>query len=105
MSTTDQHEALNVVSLADIHEPPPCCQLAHEQGYRRGYRDGYTYAIWDIGRIVLFNDHIWDQVEQFLQTKLLPWVRRSCQGKGAPVSREGGPRVRLVTHRPTKVVS
>ena len=86
--------------LSTITEPPRCCQHAYERGYRSGYRHGYTYALWDLGRVVRLSTHVWDHVAQFLQRELRPWVwRGSRQGTEEPVSREGGPRLRLLTRR------
>jgi hypothetical protein len=87
-------ETLTVIALADLPLPSPCCLRAHEQGYRRGYRDGYTYAVWDLGRVVRIAERLGDQVEQFLDTTLAPWVHRARQQDGT-VRREGGPRLCL----------
>jgi hypothetical protein len=91
-----------VITMSDIPTSPPCCQRAHEQGYRRGYEHGYRYAIWDVAKIVLFADHLWDQVEHFLMTSLIPWRKRAYGP--TDVGREGGPRLRLTTRRPKEFV-
>jgi len=73
---------------------PLCCQHAEEYGYRRGYRDGYRYALWDVGRYLRIPDALWEQVERFLSTVLPLWVWRATRHEGEPVSREDGPRFR-----------
>src|SRR4029453_9843255 len=98
-----QHGTPILITASDIPDHPLCCQRAHEQGYRRGYRDGYTNAVWDVARTVCFADHIWDQVEAFLQTRLLPWVRRAHQPARLR-RRKGGPRLSLITRHTKQFV-
>lgn len=77
--------------LSDYPLPQPCCQRAHEQGYRRGYVHGYRYAAWDLQRVLPLT--IWAQLRTFIAEVLDPWRRLD-----AP--KPTGPRLRVV--RPPK---
>ena len=81
----------------EIAHPPDalCCQRAREQGYRRGYEHGYTYALWDMGKLVRWTDHAWAQVETFLYTTLWQWRWRANHAPAGRVAKEGGPRLCL----------
>jgi hypothetical protein len=78
---------LCVITASDIPTPAPCCQGAHEKGYRSGYKDGYTYAFCDAGGTL--SESIWARFWRFREEVLLPWMRRSW---GDHARWERGPR-------------
>jgi hypothetical protein len=83
--------SLVVITPAELPVQPPCCRQAHEEGYRCGYRDGYTYALWDVARLARIPETLWRHFEHWRNTYLLPWVHR---GQQRPDRLEGGPRWR-----------
>jgi hypothetical protein len=85
---------LLVIPASDIPTLAPCCQAAHERGYRHGYRHGYRYALWDLGKALTIPDGLWHQIERFLADVLMPWVRRARDQADAPLRMELGPRFR-----------
>jgi hypothetical protein len=82
--------------LSDYHLPPLCCQHAHEHGYRRGYYDGYRYALWDAGKCGWrVSDSLGAQIMQFITTTLLAWRLRAWRARDEPVvHKENGPHFR-----------
>ena len=88
-----------LVTLADLPELPPCCQRARERGYRCGYRDGYTYALWDIDKVKALGASLWGQIERFCVEELRHWVWRASPDD-VPLTREGGPRLRFKARQP-----
>jgi len=98
--TTPDHRAdtdvsLWVIAAADLPDTPPCCERAYERGYRAGYRHGYTYALWDMDKVTALGARLWCQIERFLVEDLRHWVWRAAAPADEPVTREGGPRLRL----------
>jgi hypothetical protein len=88
-----------VTPLSAYQLPPLCCQHAHEHGYRRGYYDGYRYALWDAGTAGWRpSDTLWGQVVRFIDTTLIAWRLRAWHARDDPlVHKEGGPRFRQET--------
>lgn len=96
VSTTSTRSATTPVvrAASEYPSPPPCCQRAHEQGYRRGYQYGYTYALWDLGKYVRISESLWQNVELFLKDTLAQWVWRAYIPDSSCLPDEGGPRFR-----------
>jgi hypothetical protein len=87
--------------LSAYQQPPACCQHAHEHGYRRGYYDGYRYALWDASKAGWRpSETLWEQVMRFIDTTLIAWRLRAWRDRDDPVVRkEWAPRFRQETRR------
>jgi hypothetical protein len=70
-----------------------CCQHAGERGYRRGYGDGYQYAVTDLWQALRSPRTLVRQINHFTQAYLGPWITRASYWSDAPIEREHGPRM------------
>ena len=68
-----------VISMDTVPPLAPCCQRTAERNYRRGYYDGWKYALHSLGGFLPIA--LRTRVARFLTIRLAAWKRQASKGE------------------------